>query len=158
MFTRHSRYNYIDANPGVLKDINLFSQLDQEQFALYGLSIFYYKFSDVQKNYDYVFRDFFSSPQYEIPIELRCFLNADPNTTHGMTDTGADQTAEREGTVSFNIALIEKILGRPPVLGDVVYSAQLKQKFQIYGIAKDTYRLAKPLRYLCKIRLYQDSK
>ena len=158
MVFRRTSYNYTDGTPGLMKDINLFNQLDQEQFSLHGLSLFYYKFSDFQKNYDEIYRDFVSSPEFDQPIELRGFLNVDPNTTHGMTDTGADQTAERSGTVSFNISLIESLLGRQPVLGDVVFSVQLKQKFQVYEIAKDTYRMAKPLRYLCKIRLYQDSK
>ena len=155
---RASTYNYTDGNPSLMKDMNLFNQLDQEQFSLFGLSLFYYKFSVKQDNYDEVFRDFLGSPEFDNPIELRGFLNADPNTSHAMGDTGADQTAEREGTVSFNISLIESQLGRQPILGDVVYSVQLKQKFQIYHIAKDTYRMSKPLRYLCKIRLYQDSK
>ena len=142
----------------LMKDMNLFNQLDQEQFSLFGLSVYYYKFTTIQRNYDSVFRDFFSSPDYDEPIELRSFLNVDPNTTHGLTETGAVQNAERTGTASFNISLIESILGRSPVLGDVIFCSQLKQKFQIYEIAKDTYRMSKPLRYLCKIRLYQDSK
>ena len=155
---RTSNYNYTDGNPSLMKDMNLFNQLDQEQFSLFGLSLFYYKFKDRQKNYDSIFRDFFSSPDYEEPIELRGFLNVDPNTTHGMTETGAVQNAERTGTASFNISLIEQKLSRQPVLGDVIFSLQLKQKFQIYEVAKDTYRMSKPLRYLCKVRLYQDSK
>lgn len=158
MAFRISNYNYTDGNPSLMKDMNVFNQFDQEQFSLFGLSLFYYKFSDTQPNYDSTFRDFSSSPQFDNPIELRGFLNVDPNTSHSMDITGADQNAERNGTVSFNISLIEAILGRQPVLGDVVFSVQLKQKFQIYHIAKDTYRMSKPLRYLCKIRLYQDSK
>lgn len=153
-----NNYNYTDGNPDLLKDINLFNQLDQEQFSLFGISVFYYKFRDQQKNYDSVFRDFFSSPDYEDPVEVRSFLEVEPNTSHGLTDTGAIQNAERNGTASFNISLIEHDLGRQPVLGDVIFSLHLKQKFQIFEIAKDTYRMGKPLRYRCKIRLYQDSK
>ena len=158
MVFHRTNFNYTDITPGSLRDFNLFSQLDQEQFSLHGLSLIYYTFSDFQKNYDEVFRDFISSPQFDAPIELRGFLTADPNTTHAMSDTGADQTAERNGTVSFNINMIENLLGRQPNLGDVIYSVQLKQKFTIFGVAKDTFRMSKPLRYLCKIRLYQDSK
>lgn len=155
---RQSFYNYTDGNPDLSKDINLFNILDQEQFSLFGLSLFYYKLNDVQQNYDDIFRDFFSSPDYETPIELRGFISVDPNTSHGLNDTGAVQNAERSGTASFNISLLESILGRPPILGDVIFSLHLKQKFQIFEIAKDTYRMSKPLRYRCKIRLYQDSK
>ena len=132
MGSRTSNYNYTDGNPSLMKDMNLFNQLDQEQFSLFGLSLFYYKFSDRQSNYDATFRDFLSSPEFDEPIELRGFLNAAPNTTHAMGDTGADQTAERDGTVSFNISTIISLLNRQPILGDVIYSIQLKQKFQIY--------------------------
>lgn len=157
MFKSNS-YNYTDGNPSLLKDLNLFNTLDVEQFSLFGINVFYYKFKTQQKNYDDIFRDFFSSPDYEEPQELRSFLHVDPNTTHSLGDTGAVQNAERTGTASFNINLIEKLLGRQPVLGDVIYSLQLNQKFVVYEIAKDTYRMNRPLRYLCKVRLYQDSK
>lgn len=155
---RASTFNYTDGTPDLLRDINVVNQIDQEQFSLFGIRVFYYKFAKEQSNFDGVFRDFLSSPDYEEPIEVRSFLNMDPNTAHGITETGAVQNAERNGTASFNIALIESILGRPPIPGDVLFSLHLKQKFQIFDISKDTFRLNKPLRYLCKVRLYQDSR
>lgn len=151
-------YNYTDPNPGNVKDLNLFSRMDQEQFRLFGIKIFYYKLKDQQVNYDSTFRDYFSFPDYEEPIEIRAFLHLEPNTSHAMGDTGAVQNAERTGTMSVNMQLIDHQIGRRPILGDVFYSIQLQQKFQVYEIAKDTYRLNKPLRWLCKIRLLQESR
>lgn len=151
-------YNYTDPTPSMVKDLNLFSRLDQEQFRLFGLKVFYFKLKDHQVNYDSVFRDYFSFPDYDEPAEIRAFLHLDPNTSHALGDTGAVQNADRSGTLSLNIQMIENDIGRRPILGDVLYSLQLQQKFQIYEIAKDTYRLSKPLRYLCKIRLLQESR
>ena len=149
-------YNYNDGNPGLTKDYNLFNVIDQEQFLLKGVPIFYYKIADIQPNYDNLYRDFISNPVYSQPIEVRSILQIDENVTHSM-EVGIGQVAERNGSVGFNISYIEHALGRPPILGDVIYMRQLDQKFQIYHISKDTYRLSMPLRYLCKVRLYQDS-
>jgi hypothetical protein len=157
MVGKASSFNYLDGNPGLLKDYNFFNQLDQEQFMLKGVPLFYYKIADIQPNYDPLYRDFISSPVYNEPIEVRAILQIDENTQHGMTDTGIGQVAERNGSVGFNISYIENALGRPPILGDVIYMRQLDQKFQIFEISKDTYRLSMPLRYLCKVRLYQDT-
>lgn len=153
---KNNNFNYLDGNPGLLADYNLFNRLDVEQFRLKGVPVFYFKISDIQNNFDPLYRDFISSPEYDEAIEVRTILQIDENTKHGMTDIGIGQIADRGGNVAFNISLIEAALKRPPILGDVIYMRQLDQKFQIYELSKDTYRLTLPLRYLCKVRLYQD--
>ncbi len=157
MTGKRSSYNYNQGSPALNKDYNFANQIDVEQFNLKGVPVFYYKISDNQPNYDPLYRDFISDPVFDNPVEVRAIPQIDENVSHGMTEIGIGQVAEREGSIYFNISLIEKTLGRPPILGDVIYLRQLNQRFQIYHIAKDAYKLSFPLRYLCKIRLYQDS-
>ena len=153
---RNSQFNYNDGNPNLQKDYLFFQQIDVEQFNLKGVPLYYYKLSDQQPNFDTLYRDFISSPVYYEPIEIRAILQIDEKTKHGM-EVGAGQVADRAGSVGLNIRLIESLLGRPPILGDVLYMRQFDQKFQIFDITKDTYRLSMPFRYLCQVRLYQDS-
>jgi len=154
---KKSNFNYNQGSPALNKDYNFANQVDIEQFNLKGVAVFYYKIANDQPSYDPLYRDFISDPVFDNPIEIRAIPQVDENVAHGMTEIGIGQVAEREGSIYFNISLIEKKLGRPPILGDVVYLRQLNQRFQIYHISKDAYKLSLPLRYLCKIRLYQDS-
>lgn len=152
-------YNFSDITPsGALKDLNFINSVDQEEFALFGVATIYYKLKDIQENFDGVYRDMLSSKVFEEPLQVRSFFKVEESTTHGLTDTGAVQTAERTGKVTFNVTLIEKLLGRSPVIGDVVENLQLHQKFEIYGISKEVHRLGVPLRYILSVRLYQDTK
>jgi hypothetical protein len=155
---RASNYNLSDQTPSGMRDLNFINSVDQEEFALFGVSTIYYKLSDVQQNYDSTFRDVLSSKNFDEPIQLRSFFKVDESTTHGMGDIGIGQNAERNGTVWFNVALIKSILGRTPILGDVVENVQIHQKFEIFSVSKEMHRLGYPLRYKCGIRLYQDSK
>lgn len=157
MTGKKSNFNYNQGSPALNKDYNFANQVDIEQFNLKGVAVFYYKIANDQPSYDPLYRDFISDPVFDNPIEIRAIPQVDENVAHGMTEIGIGQVAEREGSIYFNISLIEKKLGRPPILGDVVYLRQLNQRFQIYHISKDAYKLSLPLRYLCKIRLYQDS-
>ena len=155
---RASSYNISDQTPSGMRDLNFINSIDAEEFTLFGISTIYYKISARQENYDSTFRDVLSSKSFDEPIQLRSFFKVDESTTHGMGDIGSGQNAERTGTVWFNVALIEKLLGRSPILGDVVENVQIHQKFEIFGISKEMHRLGYPLRYKCSIRLYQDSK
>lgn len=155
---RASSFNFSDITPQTNRDLNFINSVDIEEFSLLGVSTIYYKVSDQQDNYDSVFRDLLSSKRFEDPIQLRSFFKVEETTKHGMTEIGADQNAERTGTVWFNISLIESILKRPPVLGDVVENVQLHQKFEIFELSKELHRLGVPLRYRCGVRLYQDTK
>lgn len=148
-------YNFSDISPGVLKDLNLVNSLDVEEFNLFGTATTYYKLKLTQNNVDTVFRDLLSSKQFEEPIQVRTFFKIDESTTHGMTDIGADQNAERNGKVWVNVSLIESKLGRAPILGDVVENLQVHQKFEIFGISKENHRIGVPLRYALSVRLYQ---
>ena len=156
MSDKKSQFNYNDGTPNLVKDYNLFNSIDVEAFKLKGVPIYYYKISDAQPNYDSLYRDFISGPVYDNPIEVRAICQIAENTEHSMS-VGVGQVAEREGIVNFNITLIESMLGRPPILGDVVYLRQFDQRFSIYQISKDAYKLSFPLRYTCKVRLYQDT-
>jgi len=150
------QYNYFDKTPGNLQDINFINGVDIEEFQLFGVPTNYYKLSLDQNNFDPVYRDLLSSKKFETPIQLRSFFKIDESTTHGMTEIGADQTAERTGTVWFNISFIENNLNRSPIIGDVLEYLQLHQKFEIYQISKELHRLGVPIRYKCLVRLYQD--
>jgi len=156
MSLRNSSYNFSDQTPENIRDFLFVNSTDQEEFSLFGISTVYYPINLYQENYDSVFRDLLSSKNFLEPIQLRSFFKIDESTTHGMTDTGADQVAERNGAVWFNISLIETILNRVPVIGDVVENTQLHQKFEIYKISKETHRIGRPIRYKCDVRLYQD--
>lgn len=150
-------FNYSDPTPKALRDVVLANSIDQEQFNLFGVATSYYKLDLQQDNFDPVFRDTLSSKTFLQPKQVRSFFKVDESTTHGMTDTGAVQTAERTGTVWFNISLIEHELGRVPIIGDVVENLQLAQKFELFQISKEMHKLGRPFRYACKVRLYQDT-
>ena len=154
---RTSSFNYSDMTPnGALKDFLLVNQIDQEQFALFGVRTIYYPLNPYQENYDEVYRDMLSSKTFLDPVEVRSFFKIDEETTHGMTDIGVGQTAERNGAVWFNVSLIDSILGRTPIIGDVVENIQVHQKFEIFKISKETHKIGRPVRYNCGVRLYQD--
>lgn len=140
-----------------MKDINFMNSVDQEEFDLFGVATIYYPLDLYQANYDEVFRDFLGAKTFKDPIQVRSFFKVDEATEHGMNDIGIGQLAERNGTIWFNIALIESILGRVPMIGDVVENIQIKQKFEVFSISKEMHRLGRPLRYNCKVRLYQDT-
>lgn len=154
---RRSSFNYSDQTPEGLKDINFMNSVDQEEFDLFGVATIYYPLELYQTNYDEVYRDFLGSKNFKEPIQVRSFFKVDESTEHGMNDIGIGQVAERNGTVWFNIALIETILGRTPMIGDVVENVQIKQRFEIYALSKETHRLGRPIRYNCKVRLHQDT-
>ena len=150
-------FNYSDQTPQTLPDFLLVNSIDVEQFNLFGVKTIYWPLNPIQENYDPVYRDMLSSKQFLEPVEVRSFLKVDEATTHGMTDIGADQVAERNGSVWFNIALIENILGRVPNIGDVVEYLQFHQKFEIFKISKELHKIGRPIRYNCSVRLYQDT-
>lgn len=151
-------FNYSDITPDTIRDLNFFNEMDQEEFDLLGVAINYYKLKSVQPNFDPVFRDYFSSPDYEEPIQIRGMFKADELTAHGMSDIGIGQIAERNGKLQFNISKLEYDIGREPILGDVVEYIQAHQKFIIQSISKSLPRLGRTIRYTCEIKLYQDSK
>lgn len=151
-------FNYSDASPSMLHDINYMNNIDCEEFLLYGVALNYYKLDTFQPAFDEVYRDYVSSPKYMTPVQVRGFCKVDQLTQHGMNEIGVSQVAERTGFISFNISLVEKDIGRSPVVGDVIEYVQAHQKFEIFEISKDTHRLGRPLRYKCEVRLYQDTK
>ncbi len=155
---RSTNFNYFDKTPAALRDVMFFNHIDQEQFQLYGIATNYYMLQLDQANFDAIFRDSLSSKNFDVPIQLYSFFKVDESTKHGMDEVGADQTAEREGIIWFNISDLESKLNRVPILGDVVEDLQLHQKFEIYHISKELHRLGIPLRYALKVRLYQDTK
>lgn len=148
-------YNYFDQNPQNLRDFEFANHLDQEQFALFGLPITYYKLSETPENYDPLLRDYKSSPNYSEPIQIRTFPKLDSETSHGMSD-GSGQVAERTGTIFFNIALIKAQIGRDPQIGDVFFYPPDNQKFIIFELSKTEHKLGRPLRWKAMVRLYQD--
>ena len=157
MTIRTSSYNYSDMDPRNLKDFLFMNSTDQEEFSLFGISTIYYPINLYQENFDSVFRDVLSSKNFLDPIQVRSFFKVEESTTHGMDTIGADQNAERNGVIWFNISLIESILGRVPIVGDVVENLNIHQTFEIYKISKETHRIGRPIRYKCDVRLYQNS-
>ncbi len=153
---RKSSFNYSEQTPENLRDFLFVNSTDQEEFALFGVKTIYYPINLYQENYDTVFRDLLSSKNFLEPIELYSFFKVEESTTHGMDVTGADQVAERNGVVWFNISQIDDILKRVPVIGDVVENLQIHQKFEIFKISKETHRIGRPVRYKFDVRLYQD--
>lgn len=154
---RTSSFNFSDITPQTNRDLNFINSVDIEEFSLFGVSTIYYKISDRQENFDSVFRDLLSSKLFEEPIQVRSFFKIEESTKQGMSDLGSGQNADRAGTVWFNVALIESILNRAPILGDVLENIQVHQKFEVFGISKELHRLGVPLRYKLDVRLYQGS-
>jgi hypothetical protein len=154
---KKSSYNYFDQTPGGLKDFLLMNSLDQEEFSLFGIKTVYFPLNLYQENFDEVFRDLVSSKNFLDPIECRSYFKVEESTNHGMTETGAVQNAERTGNVWFNISLLESILNRVPVIGDVLEDLQVHQKFEVFKISKEKYRLGRALQYNLSVRLYQDT-
>lgn len=156
MYLRNN-YNYSDASPDGLRDFNFINSVDCEEFDLHGIATIYYTLKLYQENYDGIYRDFLGAKEFNVPIQVRSFFKVDEATQHAMSDIGVGQLAERTGTIWFNISKIEHELGRAPIIGDVVENLQLHQKFEIYHIDKETHRIGRPIRYNCKVRLYQDT-
>lgn len=152
-----SSYNYSDMSPEGMRDINFMNSVDQEEFALHGVATIYYPLDMFQENYDSVYRDLLGAKNFKTPIQVRSFFKIDETTEHGMSDIGIGQIAERKGTVWFNVSLIDSLLGRTPVIGDVLENTQLHQKFEVYQLSKETHRLGRPIRYRLNVRLYQDT-
>ncbi len=156
MALRTSSYNYSEMTSENLRDFLFINATDIEEFALFGVKTIYYPINLYQENYDSVYRDLLSSKNFLDPIECFSFFKVDEATNHEMGVTGADQTAERDGSVWFNIAFVEKMLGRVPVVGDVLENIQIHQKFEVYKISKEMHRLGRPVRYHLSVRLYQN--
>jgi hypothetical protein len=154
---RRSAFNYSDQTPDGMRDINYINSTDQEEFELFGVATTYYALELFQTNYDPVYRDLLGAKNFKEPLQVRSFFKVDESTEHGMSEIGIGQVAERTGTVWFNIAKIDALLGRTPIIGDVVENIQIRQKFEIFSISKETHRLGRPIRYRCKVRLYQDT-
>ena len=154
---RTSSYNYSDMSPNNLRDFLLVNTMDQEQFSLFGVATIYWPLNPVQENYDPVFRDMLSSKVFLEPIQVRSFFKVDESTEHGLTEIGASQNAERNGTIWFNISSIENSLQRTPFIGDVVEDIQINQKFEIFKISKEMHKIGRPVRYKISVRLYQDT-
>lgn len=154
---RRSAFNFSDQTPDGMRDMNYINSVDQEEFELFGVATIYYALELFQTNYDPVYRDLLGAKNFKEPLQVRSFFKVDESTEHGMSETGIGQVAERKGTIWFNIAKIDFELGRTPIIGDVVENIQIKQKFEIFEISKETHRLGRPIRYNCKVRLYQDT-
>ena len=149
-------YNYYDQNPQNLRDFNLANSLDQEQFALFGLPVLYYKSNETTDNFDPLLRDFKTAPDFKDPIEVRAFVKIDAETTHGMTD-GSGQVAERQGAIYFNISLLKNNIARDPQIGDVIEYRQENQRYQIYKLVKTEHKLGRAIRWKADVQLYQDA-
>lgn len=155
---RTSSFNYADQTPDGMRDFNFVNSTDAEEFELFGVPTIFYPLNLLQENFDSVYRDLLSSKTFKEPLQVRSFFKIEESTEHGMTEIGVSQVAERNGTVWFNISKIDALLGREPIVGDVVENSQVHQSFEIFKISKETHRLGRPIRYACHVRLYQNTK
>jgi hypothetical protein len=135
-------------------DINLFNLVDEENIRLSGSKINYYKYIQSKAQIDDVYMEERNKTISNTAVIV--YGHYDPKVVEEpLNQFGIQLTNDQIFT--FNKAYLEKKLGRPPLVGDVIEPHFQKIRFEIFEVQEDSFEAYGVYHYICTAKVLRDS-
>ena len=135
-------------------DITLFNFIDDELIRLSGSKILYYKYHQVDQDYDEVYMEASNKPISKESILV--YGHYEPTVLEeNLTQFGIELTNDQ--LFIFNKSYIDRIISRSPIPGDIVEPKFQNQKYEIFEVQEDSFEVYGVYHYVCSAKLLRDS-
>lgn len=136
-------------------DINLFNLVDEENIRLSGSKINYYKFVVSKSGYDEVYMEQRNKTISRTPILV--YGHYDPKVIEEpLNQFGIQMTSDQLFT--FNKSYMDKKLGRPPIVGDIIQPHFQNVRYEIFEVQEDSFEAYGVYHYICTAKVLRDSE
>jgi len=133
-------------------DIELFNVVDEELIRIAGSPIYLYKFLESKANDDIYQEDTMKAISQD-PDLLWGHYEPKP-IDENITEFGI--VLENDQTFTFNKAYAERVLGRPPMAGDILQPKFQNLKYEIYEVQEDSFDVYGVYHFLCWAKVLRD--
>lgn len=134
-------------------DIGLFNLVDSELIRLAGSQVKYYKYYQTEE-YDEVYLESRNKPISVQPIIVFCHYEPRP-VEENLSQFGIE--VENSQVFTFNKAYIETMVGRMPIVGDIIEPLFQKIKFNIVKVEEDSFESYGVYHLNCYAEVLRDS-
>lgn len=135
-------------------DINLFNLIDEENIRLSGSKINYHKFY-ISKDYDNIYLE--QRNKQVSKDSILVYGHYDPKVIEEpLTQFGIELTNDQVFT--FNKSYIEKKIGRPPIVGDVLHPHFQNIRYEVLEVQEDSFEAYGVYHYICTAKVLRDSE
>jgi len=146
-----SELNLFDPNN---PDITLFNLIDDELIRLSGSKLLYYKYIQIDQDFDPVYMEAQNKPVSKEPIVV--YGHYEPTVLEeNLNQFGIELTNDQ--LFIFNKSYIERVLHRSPHPGDIVEPKFQKQKYELFEVQEDSFEAYGVYHYVCSAKLLRDS-
>jgi hypothetical protein len=143
--------NFFDAtNP----DIDLFNLIDDETIRISGSKIALYKYYPSQE-FDDVYMESRSKTISKEPVIL--FAHYQPKAIEqNLSQFGLE--VDNDQVFTFNKLYVERKLGRPIIVGDIIAPMFQSIKYKVYQVSEDSYEVYGVYHLMCYCNLLRDTE
>lgn len=135
-------------------DITLFNFVDDELIKLSGSKILYYKYHQVDQDFDDVYLEARNKPIAKESILV--YGHYEPTVLEeNLTQFGIELTNDQ--LFIFNKSYMDRMLSRSPIPGDIVEPKFQKQKYELFEVQEDSFEVYGVYHYVCAAKLLRDS-
>ena len=135
-------------------DITLFNFVDDELIRLSGSKLLYYKYNQVDQDFDEVYMEARNKPVSREPVLV--YGHYEPTVLEeNLNQFGIELTNDQ--LFIFNKSYIERRLNRAPISGDIIEPKFQKQKYELFEIQQDSFEAYGVYHYVCSAKLLRDS-
>ena len=136
-------------------DINLFNLVDDEIIRLAGSKLLYYKYNQVDDDYDEVYMEQRNKPISSEPVLV--YGHYEPRALEEtLTQFGIE--LQNDQVFVFNKSYIDRRLGRRPHPGDVIMPKFQNQKYEIFEVQEDSFEVYGVFHLTCSAKLLRDDE
>tara|TARA_Y100000310_G_scaffold239541_1_gene243155 strand:+ start:137 stop:706 length:570 start_codon:yes stop_codon:yes gene_type:complete len=136
-------------------DINLFNLVDDEIIRLAGSKLLYYKYHQVDQDFDAVYMEQRNKPISSDPVIV--YGHYEPRALEeNLTQFGIE--LQNDQVFVFNKDYIERRLSRRPHPGDVVMPKFQNQKYEIFEVQEDSFEAYGVFHLTCSAKLLRDTE
>jgi len=135
-------------------DINLFNLVDDELIRLGGSKLLYYKYHQVDDDFDEVYMEQRNKPISSEPMVV--YGHYEPRALEeNLTQFGLE--LQNDQVFVFNKDYIERRVGRRPHAGDIVMPKFQNQKYEIFEVQEDSFEVYGVFHLTCSAKLLRDT-
>jgi len=136
-------------------DINLLNLIDDEIIRLAGSKLLYYKYHQVDNDFDDVYMEQRNKPISTDPVIV--YGHYEPRALEqNLTQFGIE--LQNDQVFIFNMDYILRRLGRRPHPGDVVMPKFQEQKYEIFEVQEDSFEVYGVFHLSCSAKLLRDTQ
>jgi len=135
-------------------DITMFNLIDDELIRLSGSKLLYFKYNQVDQDFDEVYMEARNKPVSREPLIV--YGHYEPTVLEeNLNQFGIELTNDQ--LFIFNKSYIERMLHRRPIPGDVIEPKFQKQKYELFEIQEDSFEAYGVYHFICSAKLLRDS-